>query len=281
MTDALPLVEIGFERNLMVDYSRERAEVILYDYIDVVTSKFEEHILSIILVGSLANNSYIEGPGRDIDQITILKAGTSDVVFKEVLETIRRINCSNHNELLLAESIYHLHELSKPYEKDFELRKSNKRLLEVPVELLRIFESGKVVYGEHQIIDLLEKPNKSDVVFFNNLSRKWKSTSGIKISETMDAIEGLTPRIEVQIVLTLAMTHYYYATKVSCSNKHEIGNRMKDDVSTYAFQEVLDLATEIKMNMKTQYSINVLNQLRVGCKSMLEWHSNHPEGTVP
>jgi len=281
ISDALPLVETSFGRKLMIDYSKKRAVAILDNYIEIITKKYEKYIVSIILVGSLTNNSYIDGPGRDVDQITVLRSGTPEEVFFEVVDSIREINNFNRKEILLSESVYYLDELNKPYRKDFKFNLKTKRLLEVPVELLRIFESGIVVYGEEQISDLLEKPNKADVIFFNNLSREWKNIRGNTIIETMDSISKLSPRIEIQILLTSAMTHYYYDTNKSCSNKHEIANRIREEVPDYAFQNVIDLATDIKLNMDRQYISEEINKLREGCKSMMEWNYNNPEGLVP
>lgn len=55
------------------DKSENRAREILQYYVSSISRDFNEFIEAIILVGSLSNGSYVEGPGRDIDLITILK----------------------------------------------------------------------------------------------------------------------------------------------------------------------------------------------------------------
>lgn len=57
----------------MQDKSEKRAREILHSFVDDVSIKFEAEIEALILVGSLSNGSYVEGPGRDIDVIAVLK----------------------------------------------------------------------------------------------------------------------------------------------------------------------------------------------------------------
>lgn len=266
---------------MMGDYSKERALEMLRNYIVEVTELYPENITFILLVGSLTNDSYIEAPGRDIDQITVLRNEAPSEIYSGILDLINRINGKNSEGVTLAKSIYYLNELKKPYKKNFKLELNNKRLLEVPVELLRIFESGKILYGDSNILEYFDSPSKDDVIYFAKLKSKGYGGPKPTISETMDVIKKLTPRLEVQIILTSAMCHYYYATGISCSNKHKIAEVMKQDVIDYRFQEALDLATEFKLNIAGDFPEYKVELLRNLCESLLRWNNQNEKGIVP
>jgi hypothetical protein len=152
------------------DRSESRARQILKSYVDSITSEFSEYIYTILLVGSLTNGSYIEGPGSD--------------------------------------------EVSK----------------------------------------LMPLPNIQ---------------------------EELPIRIIVQIILTNAFRHYFYFTGKSCSNKHLIAERIKMEIKNYKFQDLLDLATEIKMNPDKDLPCEKIKQLRNTFAEFQYWLKNYPVDAVP
>ena len=70
------------------DKSLTRAYEIKNYYVESLVKLYGENIEAVILVGSLSNGSYIAGPGRDIDLITVLKDETDEHMFNQVLEHI-------------------------------------------------------------------------------------------------------------------------------------------------------------------------------------------------
>ncbi len=261
--------------------SLKRATEIKDFFVSSLLGKFGESIEAIILVGSLSNGSYIPGPGRDIDLITILKENTSESIFKQVLEHIRVVEEKFDNDILISRTVYWLDELVRPFKKDFVLNFDNKRLIEAVIELQRIHESGIVLYGESDIKDRLSVPSREEVILFDKLSREWSEKVRKDNPEGVRPMDSLPDRIIIQSILTRAMKHYYYATGKTCSNKHTIAAHMKQDVAGYKYQKILDLASRYKINPDIQMTSAESHILREGCKDMKEWMERHKVDIVP
>jgi hypothetical protein len=261
------------------DRSEYRARKILKCYIDYITSEFSEYICSILLVGSLTNGSYIEGPGRDIDQITVISDEAPETIRLCLLKKIDEIQNSFNNDIPIAKSVYRYSEMQRPFNTDIRPCIEDKYLLEVPTELLRIHESGIIQYGRN-IISQLPIPTREEVAFFDKLGNKWSD----EVSKLIPPpnIQGELPtRIIVQIILTNAFRHYFYFTGNSCSNKHLIADRIKKEIKNYRFQDLLDIATEIKMNPTKDFPIERINQLRNSFARFQYWMRNNPVDAVP
>jgi predicted nucleotidyltransferase len=261
------------------DRSECRARQILESYVNSITNEFSEYICTILLVGSLTNGSYIEGPGRDIDQITIISDETPETVRLSLYKRINEIQSSFNNDIPIAKSIYKYSEMQRPFKTDIKPCIEEKYLLEVTTELLRIHESGIVLCGKN-IISQLPFPTRDEVAFLDKLGNKWSD----EVSKLIPPpnIQGELPiRIIVQIILTNAFRHYFYFTGKSCSNKHLIAERIKSEIKNYRFQDLLDLATEIKMNPDKDLSCEKIKQLRNTFLEFQYWIKNYPVDAVP
>lgn len=261
------------------DRSEYRARQILKCYVNSITSEFSEYICSILLVGSLTNGSYIEGSGRDIDQITIISDEAPETIRLCLLKQIDEIQNSFNNDIPIAKSVYRYSEMQRPFNTNIRPCIEDKYLLEVPTELLRIHESGIVLYGKN-IISQLPISTREEVAFFDKLGFEWND----EVSRTMPppGIQGELPiRIIVQIVLTNAFRHYFYSTGKSCSNKHLIADRIKNEINNYRFQDLLNIATEIKMNPAKDFSIEKITELRNSFAEFQYWMRNNPIDAVP
>ncbi len=261
------------------DKSEYRARQILKNYVDSITKEFGEYICTILLVGSLTNGSYIEGPGRDIDQITILSDEAPEAVRLSLLKRIDEIQSYFNNDIPIAKSIYKFSEMQRPFKTDIRPCIEDKYLLEVPIELLRIHESGIVLYGKN-VISQLPSPTHDEFAFFDKLGFKWSDEVN-KIMPPPCFQKELPIRIIVQIILTNAFRHYFYFTGKSCSNKHIIGDRIKTEIKNYKFQDLLDLATEFKMNPNKDFTYEKINQLKSTFVEFEHWLKNHPVDAVP
>lgn len=228
----------------MVNKSESRAKGIVDIHIRELEKELPSELLSVILVGSLSNNSYTGNAGSDIDLIHILKNEVSDYVRHQVRDIIERTESLTNHNLPIAKCIYRLNEMKRPFRCDFELCLENKDLIELPIEILRIKDSGITIWGE-DVIDFIDTPIRDDIIHAKELSILWgkqeKEKNPELYKERMKYAENPPIRIIVQIIIVNAMLDYYFITGKSCSSKKDIGKLMKHNVGNYIFQEFLDL----------------------------------------
>ncbi|TYB30557.1 MAG: hypothetical protein FXF47_08625 [Candidatus Mcinerneyibacterium aminivorans] len=261
--------------------SKKRAYEILNHYKNIIIDEMEELVKSIILVGSLSNGSYIPGPGRDIDQITILEDKANNNQIIRANEIIEKTEEKFNNDIPIARTVYKLGQMQRPFNRNIDYCKENKHLLELPIELFRIHDSGKIIYGNKNIKRILPVPKRDEVIKFEKRNRKDYRKLLKNEPEIRENLKNPPVRIAVQIILTTAMKHFYFATGNSCSNKHKIAERMKDKVVNYKFQKLLDLATEFKLNPDTEFENKKIIKLRKGCKKLMNWMYERKVDSVP
>lgn len=221
--------------------SKERAKEILSLYVS--EAKNIEFIKSIILVGSLSDDTYTGNAGSDIDLIHIV-SDEEDYLFekKQIFELISRIEGATEKDVPIARVVFQQRHLVRPYEYDFELSVDNKDLMQRPIEIFRILDSGITVYGE-DIIQKIERPARSDVEMSERLNAQHLET--LKNTEWykgyVKMIENPTIRIMTQSVLTTALSDYYFYTGNSCSSKYHILKRMEQELPQLSYLNLLRL----------------------------------------
>lgn len=235
---------ILFGVKLLANKSESRAKEITYVHLRELENALSSELLSVILVGSLSNNSYIGNAGSDIDLIRILKNEASNDSRNSVKDVIEKTESLTNHDLLISKCIYRLDEMKRPFRRDFELCLENKDLIELPIEILRVKDSGITIWGV-DIIDSIDIPTRDDIIHSKELSIMWSRQEEERFPEVykerMKYVEDPPSRILVQSIIVNAMLDYYFITGKSCSSKKEIGGRMKQDVGNYIFQEILDL----------------------------------------
>lgn len=205
-----------------MDRSKKRAFEILEMYIN--QAKELDFIKSIILVGSLSDDTYTGNAGSDIDLVHIV-SDEKDYAWEK--EQIIRLICKVEEEtgkaIPIARTVYQKKHLIRPYGYDFTLSRENKDLMERPIEVFRILDSGVTVYGE-EMIGLIERPDRSDVEMSEKLNKEFTET--LKDTEWykgyVEMRDKPSIRIMTQIVLTTALSEYYFYTGNSCSSKYRI-----------------------------------------------------------
>ena len=262
------------------DKSEKRAREILQFYINSISTDFSQYIESIILVGSLSNGSYGEGPGRDIDVITVLKDTTTKDIRESILMKIDNIENKFNYDIPIARTLYRLSELKRPFRTDISLSLENKHLLEITTELQRVHESGILVYGRN-LIEELPVPIREEIIFFNELGRNWSKQELSKNPQIQKVLNDPPINILVQVIITNAFRHYYYSTNKSCSNKHEIASRMRQDVPNYRFQRALDIATKYKINPNKALHKIEYDEMKEGYQELRRVIENQPVNVVP
>lgn len=265
---------------IMHDKSEKRAREILNSFVHDVSIKFEAEIEALILVGSLSNGSYVEGPGRDIDVITVLKDTVNEGIRISILNEIAVTEAKFNNDIPISRTIYRISEMKRPFKRDVNLSLENKHLLEVTTELQRIHESGILIYGR-DIIKELPVPTREEVIFFDKLGRAWSEIELSKNPGIREILNEPPINILVQIIITNAFKHYFYSTNKSCSNKHEIAIRMRQDVPNYRFQRALDIATKYKMNPSEELPLGEYDELKKEYEEFIKWRGLLPVDEVP
>jgi hypothetical protein len=228
----------------MENKSENRAREIISIHLSRLKNQLSNELVSVILVGSLSNDSYISNAGSDIDLIHILKDEASDDARNKVKNVIEGTDLLTNHDLPIAKCIYRIGEMQRPFRYDFELCLENKDLIELPIEILRIKDSGITIWGQ-DVVDSIDIPKREDIIYSKELSSKWnkeeREKSPERYKEYEKYIENPSSRILVQSIIVNAMLDYYFITGKSCSSKKEIGKLMRQNVENYIFQEFLDL----------------------------------------
>ena len=270
----------GVMNSLTKDYSEKRAREILNIYVTEITKEYGAYIEAILVVGSLTNGSYVEGPGRDVDQITILKDEVGEAIRERMFNIITEIEKAFNNDIPIARTVYFESDFGRPLKTNMELKVKNKHLIEIVTELKRMHESGIVLYGKN-IISELPIPTLEESIRFDELAREWDRQALKKNPQIEKTLKNLPIRIAVQIIITKAFKHYYYATGKTCSNKHEVANKIAKEVPEYMFLDTLKLAAEFKINPNKEFSEDKVERLIKGCQDMLEWQGGKKVYEVP
>lgn len=263
--------------------SKVRAQEILKYTVDYLANKYDK-ILCLLLVGSLSNGSYIEGKGRDIDLITILKDNASPLIKIDIEKDYKDIEDKFNNDIPISRTIYFINEISRPFKTDFSLTLENKHLLEVPVELQRIHESGILLYGT-DIISTLPVPTRNEYIFFDILAKEFiritlENDPDLKKSHE-EFQKNLPTNLLIQSILTNAFRHYFYTTGKTCCNKHLIYSKMKEYVPNYKYLEMLEIATLIKTNPDKNMPQIVIDKLKLDYTQMKKWEKINEVYEVP
>jgi len=202
-------------------------------------------LASVVLVGSLSNGSFTGRPGSDIDLVHILRDGSN--ARQAVLDAIARTEQETGRLLPFARCVYDRSQLKRPYPQDFLLTKENKDLLEIPIEILRMKESGRVLWGE-DLLDWIDAPTREDMHAMQALARAFEEAAlaadPVFARQRAARLRSPDARLMAQIVLTNAMMDYFFATGKSCSNKGAIASQMLRDVPQYSFHDLLALAAK-------------------------------------
>lgn len=261
------------------DKTEEKARLILQHYVGSMVADLGNSLEGILLAGSLATGSYIPGPG-DIDQITILKSSASEKTEKRVIWHIRETREAFNRSINLAPIVYRRSDLKRPWCTDWDFEVDTKHLVTIPEELLRIHDHAQVMYGDPTLPTQLPKPTIEEMIAYHERWKKWGEEAQIRHPEWKPPVGEIPIRIAVQIVLSNAIWHYYFATRCTCFNKHQVAQRLRMEVPNYQFYEGVELATQLRTS-----GFNATNEIREKlnewCMRFQEWKENQPANAVP
>ena len=221
--------------------TRARAMEILTCHLQRIGRDHADVVQAVVLTGSLVTGSYTGDAGSDIDLIHVLRSDAPQGARQAVMDSIACTEQETGRDLPISRCVYRLQELYPPYPVDFALCPENKDYIELPVELLRMKDAARVVWGE---LDLqqIPAPTRENLIAYQELSARW-------VRQMTDAGVPLPPRdhlplrLMVQSVLVHALLDVFYATGRSCSSKAEVAGRLREEVPAYAFLPLVEACT--------------------------------------
>ncbi|MDR1329940.1 MAG: nucleotidyltransferase domain-containing protein [Oscillospiraceae bacterium] len=227
-----------------MDKSKERAHQIIARHIESI-KRLRGLVKSVVLVGSLSDDTYTGNAGSDIDLIHVLNDDAAADAGNIIRSCISQTEAETGNDIPISRCVYFYKNLLPPYKTDFELCADNKDMVELPIEIFRMKDSGRIIYGE-DIIGKIPVPTRNDVLLFHNISKSWNKAIAEQDPERykrfLQTAAAPPIRLIAQSVLTGAMTHYYFYTGDSCSSKAKIYEKVKTSIPDYRFIKLLKLS---------------------------------------
>lgn len=264
---------------MLYDKSESNAWLMLDHYVKSVTNDLGDQIKAILLTGSLATGSYVPGPG-DVDQITILDDSAPRSVDKLVNQHIKQTMDAFNGAIHIAETLYRTSDLRRPWQTYWDLRPETKHFITTPEELLRIHDHGQTIWCNEFNIGNLPVPTMHEIIDYTKRWRIWDSNFFYLHPELMPP-DPMPVRLSVQSLLSSATMHYYLATGKTCFNKHQIADKMRDEVPSYRFHEGLRLATEVRLSGFTNVSDEVTMNLNEICHELIIWKRSSSDELIP
>lgn len=221
--------------------SYDRAMAVLAHHLWVLEECCAGALQAVVLTGSLVTGCYTGDAGSDIDLVHILRDDAPPDARARALDCIDRTERETNCDLHIARVVYRQRDLYPPYPADFRLCLENKDYIELPVELLRLKDAARVVWGA---IDLnaVPAPNREAVTSSLKLGERWAKElqeAGIPLPPQ----ENLPVRLMVQSVLVRALLDVFFATGCSCSSKADAAGRLREGVPGYAFLPLVEACT--------------------------------------
>ncbi len=263
------------------DRSEVTARAILDRYIEAVRVDFACSVEAVVLIGSLATGGYVPGPG-DIDQITILRRDAATRAPYLLQACIEAVTAAYGGAVHMAPIVHRRSDLERPWPVTWDLRAETRHLVTVPEELLRIHDHGQVLYGAPSCVDDLPVPTREEILACHRRLRRWnRDVNRSHPRHDLANRAEIPPRLAVQVILSRAIWHHFYATGSACFAKSAIAGRLADEVPDYLFQAGVDLAARLRVSGSFEVSPQVQESLTKWCKRFLEWEANHEPDDVP
>ena len=203
-------------------------------------------IKAIILVGSLSDDTYTGNAGSDIDLVHIVSDEMDYQIEKgAIVGLIEQIEERTNHDIPISRVVFQEQHLLHPYKYDFELKPENKDLIERPIEIFRVLDSGIVLMGDPGIKESIERPTREDVLETKKLGKKQleilRTEDPDFYREYQKTTQNPSIRIMTQIVLTTALSEYFFYTGKSCSSKYYILQCVEDDLPSLTYLNLLRL----------------------------------------
>lgn len=263
------------------DKSEVTARAILDRYIEGVRADFASSVEAVVLIGSLATGGYVPGPG-DIDQITILRQDAAGSAAIRLQACIDAATAAYGGAVHMAPIVHRRSGLERPWALTWDLRAETRHIVTVPEELLRIHDHGQILYGDPSCVAALPAPTREEILACHRRLRRWsREVNRLHPRQDLANRGEIPPRLAVQVILSRAIWHHFYATGSACFVKNAIAGRLAAEVPGYLFQEGVDLASRVRVSGSFEVSPEVARTLTTWGKRYLQWGTDHEPDDVP
>jgi len=184
---------------------------------------YAQHLVSIILTGSLARGSYQPGLS-DVDVITVLRDSSPDDVRVGLSHLYNRL--SGEYNIQFDPITFEHQDILPPWDDD----------LCIQPEIFRMKASGKVLCGEN-IIDNLPTPTKRQMWEFERSFKKWFKESD------QSNWQDWTLKNCLKAILGQATLYFYYKTGIFEFSKDHIADLFADHLPHFPHQSSIMLAS--------------------------------------
>ena len=182
----------------------------------------------------------------------------------------------------MAPIVHRRSDLERPWPVTWDLRAETRHLVTVPEELLRVHDHGQVLYGDPSCADALPVPTREEILACHRRLRRWnRDVNRLHPRQDLANRAEMPPRLAVQVILSRAIWHHFYATGSACFSKNAIAGHLADEVPGYLFQEGVDLASRVRVSGSFEVSPQAARTLTTWCKRFLEWGANHEPDDLP
>lgn len=209
--------------------NHQEAWSMVNDFIKQCESQYKEDITAILLTGSLANGSYQPGLS-DVDVITILKDETPENTRSGISEIYNQVH--EKHGIQFEPVILRHRDFWPPWNDD----------LCIQPEIHRLKASGKVLYGEENIIEQLPIPTKKEMWEFDISFREWLLKSDEQTWHEW-SLKGA-----LKVILGEASTYFYYKTGIVEHSKHHIAEYMAHQFPHFSYLSAVKFAAYLWQN---------------------------------
>ena len=141
----------------MSNKSKERAFEIIKYYVDQISKL--PFIKSIILDGSLSDDTYTGNKGSDIDIVNVIESNNYYEDKLYLLKLIEDIENFTNKDIPISKVVYNYSQLFHPYDYNFDVNKTNKDLIELPIEVLEFLKENEHILAKHLLEECFVRLN--------------------------------------------------------------------------------------------------------------------------
>ncbi len=125
-------------------------------------------------------------------------------------------------------------------------------------------------------------PTREEILACHRRLRRWsREVNRLHPRQDLANRGEIPPRLAVQVILSRAIWHHFYATGSACFVKNEIAGRIADEIPGYLFQAGVDQATRVRVSGSFEVSPEVARTLTTWGKRYLQWGADHEPDNVP
>ena len=192
-------------------------------FVSMCSGLYSQHIVAIILTGSLTRGSYQPGLS-DVDLITVLDDQCPDSIRAGISRLYHQVG--HDYSIQFDPIIVSYSDFWPPWDNS----------LCMPQEILRLQASGKALLGEN-IIAELPAPTKKEIWQSDRSFREWL------VKSEQPPWQEWTLKSSLKTILGEATSYFYYKTGIAEYSKHHIAELFSLHIPHFSHLSTLELAS--------------------------------------